>query len=149
MGGASTSLDLAVAKSRGYHNIGEAAVASGLTAKMIRHYEALALIPKASRTKSNYRVYSMGDLHTLRFIKRARGLGFSLEQIATLLGLWRGKRRASKQVKQLVMHYIVELDQKIEEMQSMRAAVARLAAHCHGDHRPECPILEDLSGGPT
>lgn len=137
--------ELAHARERGYYSIGRAAELSGITAKMIRHYESLELIPKAARTLGDYRVYAASDIHTLRFIRHARGLGFSMDEISTLLGLWRNQRRASKEVKRLALKHVAELDHKIEELQSMRAALAELAAHCHGDTRPECPILDDLA----
>lgn len=137
------------AKEHGYYSIGKAAELSGITPKMIRHYESMELIPKASRTAGDYRVYSAADIHTLRFIGRARGLGFSMDEIGTLLGLWRNQRRASEQVKRLAMKHVAELDSKIAELQSMRAALAELAEHCHGDARPECPILADLAGLPS
>lgn len=136
--------ELAAAKEQGYYSIGRAAEISGVTPKMIRHYEALELIPKASRTMGDYRVYTATDLHALRFIRRARGLGFSMDEIGGLLSLWRNQRRASKEVKRLALKHIAELDNKIEELQSMRGALAELAAHCHGDARPDCPILDDL-----
>ena len=136
--------EFAEAKEHGYYSIGNAAELSGVTAKMIRHYESLELIPKAARTAGDYRVYTPADIHTLRFIRRARRLGFSMEEIGTLLSLWRNQRRASEQVKRLAMKHIAELDSKIAELQSMRAALADLAEHCHGDPRPECPILDDL-----
>ena len=137
-------VEFAEAKEHGYYSIGRAAELSGVTAKMIRHYEALELIPKAERTLGDYRVYTASDIHTLRFIRRARGLGFSMDEIGTLLSLWRNQRRASKEVKRLALKHVAELDHKIEELQSMRSALADLAAHCHGDTRPECPILDDL-----
>jgi Cu(I)-responsive transcriptional regulator len=140
--------ELSEAKDQGYYSIGKAAELSGITPKMIRHYEALELIPKAARTAGDYRVYSAADIHTLRFVRRARGLGFSMEEIGTLLGLWRNQRRASEQVKRLAMKHVADLDEKIAELQSMRAALAELADHCHGDARPECPILADLAGLP-
>ena len=136
--------ELAAAKEQGYYSIGRAAELSGVTAKMIRHYEALELIAKAPRTMGDYRVYSAADVHTLRFIRRARTLGFSMEEIGALLSLWRDQRRASAEVKRLALKHIAELDSKIEELQSMRSALAELAQHCHGDARPECPILDDL-----
>jgi Cu(I)-responsive transcriptional regulator len=136
--------ELADAKERGYYSIGRAAELSGVTAKMIRHYESLELIPKAARTLGDYRVYTASDIHKLRFVRRARRLGFSIDEVGTLLGLWQNERRASKEVKRLALKHVAELDSKIEELQSMRAALADLAAHCHGDHRPECPILDDL-----
>jgi Cu(I)-responsive transcriptional regulator len=113
---------------------------------MIRHYESLGLIPKANRTEGDYRVYADRELHSLRFIKRARRLGFSMQEIEGLLALWRNQRRASAEVKRLALQHVSELDRKIQELQSMRATLANLAAHCHGDARPECPILDDLSG---
>lgn len=134
----------ATAKEQGYFSIGRAAEISGVTPKMIRHYESLELIPKAARTLGDYRVYTQSDIHVLRFIRRARSLGFSMEEIGDLLGLWRNQRRASKEVKRLALKHIAELDSKIEELQSMRAVLSELAAHCHGDARPDCPILDDL-----
>jgi Cu(I)-responsive transcriptional regulator len=141
--------ELASAKKRGYYSIGRASEITGLSAKMIRHYESLELIPKAKRTAGDYRVYSAADLHALRFIRRARGLGFSMKEIAGLLGLWRNQRRASAEVKRLALEHIAELDLRIEELQSMRATLAKLAKHCHGDARPDCPILDDLGGLPA
>lgn len=136
--------ELAAAKEQGYYSIGRAAEISGVTPKMIRHYESLELIPKAARTLGDYRVYTTADLHALRFIRRARGLGFSMDEIAGLLSLWRNQSRASKEVKRLALKHIAELDSKIEELESMRGALAELAACCHGDARPDCPILDDL-----
>ena len=127
-------------------NIGEAAKASGVSAKMIRHYEENGFIAKAARTMSGYRTYAESDVHVLRFIRRARGLGFSLAETKTLLGLWGNRRRASGDVKRLAMKHVGELDAKIAEMQAMRRTLVDLAHHCHGDHRPDCPILEDLAG---
>lgn len=127
-------------------NIGEAAAASGVTAKMIRHYEEMALIPAVSRTAAGYRMYSERDVHNLRFIRRARNLGFSIKQIGDLLGLWRDQSRASAKVKALAQEHITELEQKIAEMQTMKAELERLASHCHGDGRPDCPILDGLAG---
>jgi MerR family transcriptional regulator, copper efflux regulator len=141
--------ELAAAKEQGYYSIGRAAEISGVTPKMIRHYEALELIPRARRTLGDYRVYTIDDIHTLRFIRRARGLGFSIDEIANLLGLWRNQRRASREVKRLALRHIAELDNKIEELQSMRTALADLAEHCHGDARPQCPILDDLARVPA
>ena len=138
------AVELGDAKERGYYSIGRAAGMSGVTAKMIRHYESLGLLPKVARTLGDYRVYTENEIHSLRFIRRARGLGFSMHEIETLLGLWRDQRRASKEVKRLALKHVAELDSKIEELQSMRSALAELAAHCHGDSRPDCPILDDL-----
>jgi MerR family transcriptional regulator, copper efflux regulator len=136
--------ELAAAKEQGFYSIGRAAELSGVTPKMIRHYESLGLIPKAARTLGDYRVYTQAEVHTLRFVRRARSLGFSMEEIAGLVSLWRNQRRASAQVKRLALQHIAELDSKIEELRSMREALADLAAHCHGDQRPDCPILDDL-----
>ena len=136
--------ELADAKGQGYYSIGRAAELSGVSAKMIRHYEQLELIPPAARTLGDYRVYTAGDVHTLRFVRRARDLGFAIDEIAELLALWHDQRRASKEVKRLALKHVAELDSRIEELQSMRATLVDLAAHCHGDARPECPILDDL-----
>lgn len=144
MTGKRAAVELADAKGQGYFSIGRAAEMSGVTAKMIRHYESLGLLPKVARTLGDYRVYTENEIHALRFIRRARGLGFSMHEIETLLGLWRDQRRASKEVKRLALKHVAELDSKIEELQSMRAVLAELAAHCHGDSRPDCPILDDL-----
>lgn len=127
------------------YTIGKAAELAGVSAKMIRHYESLGLIAKAPRTASDYRLYSSNDLHTLRFIRRARGLGFSIEEIKALLGLWRNQRRASAEVKRLAAKHLEALDRRIAELQSMRATLQELVASCHGDARAECPILDDLS----
>jgi len=126
-------------------NIGQAASRSGVSAKMIRHYEEIGLIPKASRTYSNYRMYSGNDVHTLRFIRQARSLGFSIKQIERLLGLWRNQRRPSSKVKSLALEHIAELDARIAELQSMKRTLLSLADHCHGDDRPDCPILDGLA----
>jgi len=127
-------------------NIGQASSASGVSAKMIRHYEANGFIAKATRTAAGYRVYTEPDVHVLRFIRRARDLGFSLVEIKKLLGLWKDRRRASGDVKRLAMKHVEELDARIAEMESMRKTLVELAHHCHGDQRPDCPILEDLAG---
>jgi len=126
-------------------NIGEAAARSGVTAKMIRYYESIGLIGAASRTASGYRTYAETDLHRLRFIRRARDLGFSMEKIQTLLGLWGNKDRSSANVKSLALAHIEELKQQISELQSVLATLEHLAENCHGDGRPDCPILDDLS----
>ena len=127
-------------------NIGEAAKASGVSAKMIRHYEEIGLVPKPGRTQAGYRVYREADVHRLRFVRRARDLGFSMKEIETLLGLWNNRRRASSEVKRLATQHIADLDRRIAELQAMRRTLAELSRHCHGDHRPDCPILEDLAG---
>jgi Cu(I)-responsive transcriptional regulator len=126
-------------------NIGQAAAASGVTAKMIRHYEESGLIRAAQRTASNYRSYSDNDVHVLRFIKRARALGFSMADIKTLLSLWQDKSRPSSAVKRIARMHIDELERKIAELQSMARTLEHLVHHCHGDHRPQCPIIEELA----
>ncbi|MBY4597250.1 Cu(I)-responsive transcriptional regulator [bacterium BD-1] len=138
--------ELSEAKEQGLHNIGEASALSGVSAKMIRHYEAIGLIPPASRTFANYRLYNDADLHRLRFIRRARNLGFPMKQIEVLLGLWGDPNRSSAEVKQLAQAHSDDLAARIAEMQAMQRTLQSLAAHCHGDHRPECPILDDLAG---
>ncbi len=127
-------------------HIGEAAKASGVNAKLIRHYESIGLIPKASRTASGYRVYTDADVHTLIFVKRARSLGFSMKEIKQLVGLWRNKSRASSEVKILVQKHIMRLDERIRELEAMRDTLKHLARNCRGDSRPDCPILENLAG---
>jgi Cu(I)-responsive transcriptional regulator len=126
-------------------NIGQAAAAANVSAKMIRHYEQIGLLPKAGRTSANYRVYGPKDVHVLRFIKRARTLGFSIGDIQELLALWRNKARPSSAVRRIAAKRAAELKQRILEMQSMVNAIEHLSKHCHGDNRPDCPILEDLS----
>ncbi len=138
-------LELATARKAGYYNIGQAAEASGVSAKMIRHYESIGLMPAADRTFANYRIYSENDVHLLRFIKRARGLGFSMKQIENLLALWQDRSRASSEVKALALAHVDALDQKIAEMVGMRDTLKTLAENCHGNAMPACPILEDLS----
>lgn len=125
-------------------NIGELAKSSGVNAKLIRHYESIGLIPKASRTDSGYRVYSEKDIQFLRFIKKARGLGFSMKEIKKLVSLWRNKSRVSREVKSLALTHIQELENKILEMQEMVKNLQVLAKTCHGDGRPDCPIIENL-----
>lgn len=128
-------------------NIGQAAKQSGLSAKMIRYYESTGLLPAAHRSDSGYRLYGQEDLHTLAFIKRSRDLGFSLEEVGKLLTLWQDRQRASGDVKALAHQHIVELNQKIEELASLRDTLQELVEHCHGDDRPDCPILKDLASG--
>lgn len=128
-------------------NIGQAAKQSGLSAKMIRYYESTGLLPAAHRSDSGYRLYGQEDLHTLAFIKRSRDLGFSLEEVGKLLTLWQDRQRASADVKALAHQHIVELNQKIEELASLRDTLQELVEHCHGDDRPDCPILKDLASG--
>ena len=126
-------------------SIGEAAQRSGVSARMVRHYESLGLLPAVARTESGYRQYGEADIHTLRFIKRSRDLGFSMEEIAELVGLWNNRRRASSSVKRIAEKHLGELEQRIADMQSMRSTLAHLVHCCHGDSRPECPILDDLA----
>jgi MerR family copper efflux transcriptional regulator len=136
--------ELGEARRDGYFNIGEAARASGVSAKMIRHYEEIGVIPKAGRTVAGYRLYRDADVHTLRFVHRARELGFSMKEIGALLGLWRNRRRSSADVHRLAARHLAALDRKIVEMDAMRRTLRHLVAHCHGDDRPDCPILDDL-----
>lgn len=138
--------ELSDARREGFHNIGEAAQASGVSAKMIRHYEEIGLVPKAGRTVAGYRIYRDADLHVLRFIRRSRDLGFTMKEIAGLLGLWQDKRRASGDVKRLAAKHMADLDARIAELQDMRRTLDHLVHCCHGDDRPECPILDDLAG---
>lgn len=126
-------------------NIGDAAGASGVSAKMIRYYETVGLIRPAHRSENNYRVYGDDDVHTLRFIKRARNLGFSLEETATLLGLWRDKTRESREVKRVAQTHIDALESRIAELLDMVGTLKHLAHCCSGDNRPDCPILNDLA----
>jgi Cu(I)-responsive transcriptional regulator len=126
--------------------IGEAASRTGVSAKMIRHYEAIGLVPAAGRRASNYRDYDPEDLHRLGFIRRARDLGFSIDEIRDLLRLWADRRRSSRDVKRLAEAHIAELDRKIGELKEMRATLTALARACDGDHRPHCPIIERLAG---
>jgi MerR family gold-responsive transcriptional activator of gol and ges genes len=126
-------------------NIGQVAAASGVSAKMIRHYEDIGLTREPARTDGNYRAYTENDVHVLRFIKRARRLGFGVQDIKQLLGLWQNKSRSSAAVKKIAGRHVEALKRKITELQSMSDTLEHLARHCHGDHRPDCPILEDLA----
>ncbi|MET0208925.1 MAG: MerR family DNA-binding protein, partial [Burkholderiaceae bacterium] len=110
---------------------------------MLRHYESLGLLPPVARTESGYRLYGEREVHTLRFIRRARDLGFSMAEIAELLKLWQNRRRASGHVKRIAEAHIADLDRRLAEMQAMRRSLADLARCCHGDDRPDCPILDD------
>ncbi|WP_018237969.1 Cu(I)-responsive transcriptional regulator [Ensifer sp. BR816] len=127
-------------------NIGDVSRESGVSTKMIRYYEEIGLIPAAHRTEAGYRIYCEKDVHKLRFIRRARDLGFSVTQLTELLALWSDGHRASADVKRIARQHIAELEHKLQELQAMTDALKHLAEHCHGDHRPECPILEDLAG---
>ena len=126
-------------------NIGQAAAASGVTPKMVRHYEAIGLLPAARRSAANYRRYGAREVQVLRFIRRARSLGFSTREIGQLLSLWQNRRRSSRQVSEVAGRHIDELDRKIAELQSMRRTLQQLVAACHADDRPDCPILDDLA----
>ena len=126
-------------------NISAASRASGVSAKMIRHYESIGLIRASSRTLAGYRQYHERDVHLLRFIRRARDLGFSLDQIRQLLSLWDDPERASADVKRLAELHIADLDARIAALIEMRTTLVTLANACHGDHRPDCPILQDLA----
>lgn len=136
---ANTTIDI------GPVSIGDAARISGVSAKMIRHYEAIGLLPRAQRSTGNYRLYGPQEVHNLRFIHRARSLGFPLGTIRELLALWRNRQRSSAQVKKLAMSHVAALEAKIAEMQEMAATLKHLAHHCHGDARPDCPILANLA----
>jgi MerR family transcriptional regulator, copper efflux regulator len=127
-------------------NIGSAAQRSGISAKMVRHYESLGLLPRVARTASGYRQYTEADVHTLQFIKRGRDLGFSIAEIAELVGLWDNRKRASANVKRIAQRHLDDLAQRIEAMQAMQRTLVSLLDHCHGDERPDCPILDDLAG---
>jgi Cu(I)-responsive transcriptional regulator len=125
--------------------IGKAAKESGVSVKMIRHYESLGLLRGVPRTASNYRVYGENEVHTLRFIKRARNLGFPIEDIRALLSLWQDKKRSSAAVKKIAGAHMAALERRIAEMQAMLTTLRHLTHHCHGDQRPDCPILDDLA----
>lgn len=129
-------------------NIGKAAQRSGLTAKMIRYYESIGLLSPAGRSDNGYRHYSEDDLHRLAFIRRSRDLGFSLEEVGRLLALWQDRHRASAEVKALASSHVEALNRKIEELSSLRDTLQVLVDHCHGDDRPDCPILADLESRP-
>ncbi len=139
------TLELADAHSQGLHSIGEAAKITGISAKMIRYYESLGLVKPTDRTYANYRVYQARDIHLLRFIKSGRDLGFSMKQIAMLSSLWQDSQRSSAEVKKLALEHINEMDERIKSLQQMRQALSDLAEQCHGDSRPDCPILDGLA----
>jgi len=126
-------------------NIGQAASLSGVSAKMVRHYEALGLLPRIARTDAGYRQYGEAEVHTLRFIRRARDLGFSIAEIADLLKLWQNRRRASADVRRIAERHVADLERRIAEMASMKRTLEHLIHGCHGDERPQCPILEELA----
>jgi MerR family copper efflux transcriptional regulator len=126
-------------------NIGQAAAHSGVSAKMIRHYESLGLLPAVHRTDAGYRQYGEKEVHTLRFIRRARALGFSMAEIAELLKLWQNKRRASADVKRIALAHVADLERRIAEMEAMKHTLGHLARCCQGNSRPDCPILTELA----
>ena len=130
-------------------NIGEAARLSGVSAKMVRHYESLGLLPRVGRTGSGYRQYSQAEVHTLQFIKRSRELGFSMDEITELVSLWQNRRRTSASVKRIAQQHADALAQRIDAMQAMQRTLSHLIHCCHGDDRPDCPILDDLAAGPA
>lgn len=125
-------------------NIGEVATMSEVNSKMIRRYEEQGIIPKAGRSLAGYRQYSEKDVYVLRFVKRARELGFAMKDIKQLVGLWRNKSRPSAQVKKIALKHKIELEKKLKEVQSMLGTINNLVEHCHGDDRPDCPILDEL-----
>ncbi|MEO7548316.1 MAG: Cu(I)-responsive transcriptional regulator [Ramlibacter sp.] len=127
-------------------NIGEAARRSGVSAKMVRHYESLGLLPSVNRTEAGYRQYTGKEVHTLRFVKRSRDLGFSMAEIAGLLKLWQNRRRSSADVRKIAMKHVQDLNQRMAEMEAMRKTLEHLVHCCHGDQRPDCPILDELGG---
>lgn len=129
--------------------IGEASKASGVSAKMIRHYESIGLIPSPGRRDSNYRDYGADDLHRLGFVRRARDLGFSIDEIRDLLRLWGDRKRSSRDVKKLTLAHVAELDRKIALLGEMRGTLLHLIHCCDGDDRPDCPIIENLAGAPV
>lgn len=129
-------------------NIGQAAQATGVSAKMIRHYESVGLFPEARRTESGYRLYGEKELATLRFIRHSRDLGFSLEQIRALLDLWQNRRRPSRQVKALAQEHLDEIDKKLRELHAMKTTLSHLVHCCAGDDRPDCPIIDSLADAP-
>jgi Cu(I)-responsive transcriptional regulator len=126
-------------------NIGQAAKASGVNQKMIRYYESIGLLEDVARSANGYRTYTPNDIHTLAFIRRARHLGFSIEQIQTLMALWRDKDRSSAEVKAIARGHIAALQAKIEALASMQRTLEHLVSCCAGDDRPDCPIIDDLS----
>ena len=128
-------------------NTGAAAAASGVNAKMIRHYEAIGLLRLAERRGNDYRDYGERDIHELRFIRRARRLGFSIAEIGALLTLWRDRARPSREVKRIAEAHVADLEARIAEMQAMTKTLRQLVRACHGDDRPDCPILDDLALG--
>ncbi len=138
----------AAAASSARFNIGEAARRSAVSTKMVRHYELLGLLPPVARTDAGYRQYGAREVHTLRFIRRARELGFGIDEIRTLLSLWQDRGRASREVKRVAQQHVAVLQQRIADLQAMQRTLEALATHCHGDARADCPILDELEAGP-
>lgn len=130
-------------------NIGEASDRSGVSAKMIRYYESVGLLPSAVRRANGYRDYGDQDVAVLRFVRRTRDLGFSLEEVSALLALWSDKKRPSREVKRLAEAHIADLERRIRETRAVMKTLRRLAQHCHGDERSDCPILDDLAAPPA
>jgi Cu(I)-responsive transcriptional regulator len=127
-------------------NIGQAAEVSGVSAKMIRYYEQVRLLPQPERRQSGYRTYDDNDIHRLRFVRRARDFGFPVERIRELLRLWSDRKRPSSEVKRIAETHVAELDARIAQLTALRDSMKDLARRCHGDARPDCPILADLEG---
>lgn len=127
-----------------HFNIGEAARRTGVSTKMVRHYESLGLLPTVSRTDAGYRLYTDKEVHTLRFIKRSRNLGFSMLEITELLKLWQNHQRSSQDVRNIAVKHVEDLNQRIDEMQVMKRTLEHLIHCCHGNDRPDCPILDEL-----
>jgi Cu(I)-responsive transcriptional regulator len=140
----STSMSAAAKPASAPFNIGEAAARSGVSAKMVRYYESLGLLPKVGRTDAGYRQYGDNEVHTLRFIRSARDLGFSMAEIGELLKLWQNRTRASRDVKRIALAHVADLERRMAEMAAMKTTLESLAACCHGDGRPDCPILDEL-----
>ena len=139
--------DILIESSQGAKmNIGEVAKAAGISTKMIRHYESVGLLPPASRTAAGYRQYGLADIRTLQFIRRSRDLGFSIDEIRNLLSLWQNRDRTSREVKALAKEHLDELEKKLQELLAMKKALQHLVSCCQGNHRPDCPILEELAG---
>ena len=145
MGKRELPLEHSDALGQGLLDIGRASKESGVSVKMIRHYEAIGLLRNVARTYANYRVYSENNVHTLRFIKRARSLGFAMQDVRQLLALWQNRSRPSAAVKKIAGGHMLDLKRRILEMQSMVATLEHLTHNCRGDSRPECPILDDLA----
>jgi len=139
------TLEHATAVDRGLLDIGRASKATSVSVKMIRHYEAIGLLANVPRTSANYRLYGSSEIHMLRFIKRARTLGFSMEDIKELVGLWQNRSRSSASVKKIASKHTDALKLKIAELEAMVDSLEHLSKHCHGDHRPDCPIIEDFA----